>query len=123
MSDNSIADSGVKDGHTGGFYPARRAQVGLGAAALGAILLIFPFGRTGAIAGVILIAIGAVIGSSFERESHSWWYAFAFGAILAVISPAVATISQTYGGLLALIGGTLILVATVIAFPTGDEAP
>lgn len=107
----------------GAFNPVRRAQVGLGLAGIGALLLIFPFGNTGAIVGVVLIAIGAVLGSSFERKSHGWWYPFIFGSVLAVTSPAVAQIGATMGGLFALIGSTLVLVSVAIAFPVGDEAP
>ena len=123
MPENSLTSSDVEENSSGGFGPVRRAQVGLGIAAVGAVLLIFPFGRTGAIAGVIMIAIGAVLGSSFERKSHGWWFAFIFGAVLSVTSPGLAQISTSYGGLFALIGGTLVLVSAIIAFPVGDEAP
>lgn len=123
VPENSLTSSNVEENSSGGFNPVRRAQVGLGIAALGAVLLIFPFGKTSAIAGVIMIAAGAVIGSSFERKSHGWWFAFIAGAVLSVTSPGLAQISTTYGGVFALIGGTLILVSAVIAFPVGDEAP
>ncbi len=123
MPENSLTSSNVEDGSSSGFGPVRRAQVGLGVAGVGAVLLIFPFGNTGAIAGVIMIAVGAVVGSTFDRKSHAWWFVFIAGAIMSVTSPGIAQISATLGGLLALIGSTLVLVSVVIAFPVGDEAP
>lgn len=101
----------------------RRAQVGLGAAGLGALFLVFPFGKALNIAGLVLVVSGAVLGTSFERKSHVWWGLFMAGAILCLLSPFIAVAAESLGGMLAVIGGTLILVSVVLAFPVHGEAP
>lgn len=105
------------------FTPVRRAQIGLGLAGLGAFLTIFPFGIVLAYFGLILIATGAVVASSFQRKNHIWWWMLVLSSLLALLAPVIAVGSQKAGGLLALLAGVLILVTVVYALPTGNEAP
>ncbi len=105
------------------FTPVRRAQVGLGLAGFGAFLTIFPFGIVLAYFGLVLVATGAVVASSFQRKNHVWWWMLVLSSLLSLLAPVIATGSQKTGGLLALLAGVLIIVTVVYALPTGNEAP
>jgi hypothetical protein len=97
----------------------RITRAGILIASLGALLVIFnPFG--GAVVGLVLTAVGALIaarGGLGER----WYWALALGAILVVLSRLIAEGSETIGGWLAVIGVLCILVAASLGYPLASD--
>lgn len=97
----------------------RITRAGILIAALGALLVIFnPFG--GAIVGLVLTAVGALIAAR-GGLGRRWYWVLAAGAILVVLSRLFAESSEVLGGWMAVIGVVFILVAASLGYPLASD--
>ncbi len=95
-------------------------RAGLGAAALAAILvLVGAFSdafRVGCL--VAIAAVAALSYAELRRPGGGWWTLLAAGAALSVAGAANAQAADTAGGIVAVIGATLVIIGAAIGFPT-----
>jgi hypothetical protein len=97
----------------------RITRAGILIASLGALLVIFnPF--SGAIVGLVLAAVGALIAAR-GGLGHRWFSLLALGAIFVVLSRLIAEDTETLGGWLAVIGVVCILVAASLGYPLASD--
>lgn len=54
------------------------------------------------------------------RVGSGWWDIMAIGLAVSVVGAIVAQVAETPGGIVAVVGAALILVAATIGFPPGD---
>ena len=55
-----------------------------------------------------------------RRPGGGWWILLATGAALSIAGAAVAELNDAVGGLLAVTGGALVVIAATIGFPADD---
>lgn len=98
--------------------PARLAlQAVLALAAAGALIVLLGlFGTAASIAGVVMIVLGTVLAAP-RAPLGDWWGLLALGAGISVGAAVVQLGSETLGGLLAVLGGVLVLVGVALGFP------
>jgi hypothetical protein len=73
---------------------------------------------------VAIVAAAAATASERDRPGGGWWTLFAIGAALSAIGAALAIVVQeaeTEGGLVALGGAALVVIAATIGFPLGER--
>ena len=66
--------------------------------------------------GIVALAAVLTIGER-RRAGGGWWTVFAVGAGLSIVGAAVAELNDTTGGLIAVIGGGLVVIGATIGFP------
>jgi hypothetical protein len=71
--------------------------------------------------GVMALAALVTAGER-RRPGGGWWVLLGAGAGLSIVGAAVAELSDTVGGLLAVTGGALVVIAATIGFPADDAA-
>jgi hypothetical protein len=97
----------------------RVTRAGLLIASLGALMVVFdPFG--GAIVGLVLAGIGAVVAAR-GGLGQRWYWAVAIGAAVVILSRLVAEGAETIGGWLAVIGAICILVGASLGYPLASD--
>ena len=69
--------------------------------------------------GVIALAALATAGER-RRQGGGWWALLAVGALVSIAGAGVAELNDTIGGLLAVAGGALVVIAATIGFPVDD---
>jgi hypothetical protein len=91
------------------------------AAAGAAVILLRLFGDTASFAGVIAIIAGTVLSAPYapppDAPGRGWWMMLAIGATITTVAAAFTLISDTIGGLLAVLGCVLVAIAVALAFP------
>lgn len=101
--------------------PKARLRAILLAAGLGALLVLVDLLGTGAAAaGAALMAIGALLSypaSPRSPDGVNWWALLASGAALAVVGVPLGLLLEAPGGLLAGLGGALVVVAVALGLP------
>ena len=80
---------------------------------------IFSTGVRWACLGVIVV-IAALTSSERRRPGSGWWDIYVAGTGVAVLGALLAGADETVGGIVAIIGGAILLVACVIGFPPGE---
>jgi uncharacterized membrane protein YhaH (DUF805 family) len=66
---------------------------------------------------VVIAAATVAAGPARATGEGGWWWLLAGGAALSILGAIVAQPSATLGGLMALIGGLLVIGAAAIGFP------
>jgi hypothetical protein len=94
---------------------ARVAQIGLLAAAAGALMVVFGLWPT---VGLVLTVAGAVLTARFGF-GRGWYTTVAVGAAFEVIGRILANSHQSLGGWLAVLASVVILVGVSLGYPTG----
>jgi len=69
--------------------------------------------------GVIVVA---TLWTSPERRrtGGGWWMILGAGALLSVAGAGIAELTDTVGGILAVIGGALVVIGATVGFPVDD---
>jgi hypothetical protein len=107
----------------------RSLQIVLVAAAIGAVIILLGvFGVVASVIGLVMIVGGTVLSAPSAppagQPGRGWWTMLAAGAGISLLGALVALIADTPGGLLAAVGGVLVVVAVTLGFPlSGDRAP
>jgi hypothetical protein len=104
----------------------RRLNVPLALAGAGAVLVLLPFlGNLLQLIGVVAIVIGVVFTAPPPADRRGpevagvpWWRLLAAGAVLSVIALPLSLLLDTIGGLLAGVGGALVLIGVVFGYPS-----
>lgn len=69
---------------------------------------------------VVLAAVLMVTSGERRRAGSGWWDVMALGLAVSVVGAVLAQVAETSGGIVAVIGAALILVAATIGFPPGE---
>ena len=107
--------------------PLRRLQLVLLVAALaaGAIMAgVFPTGIQ-LVCLALIVGAAAITAGERTRSGGGWWILLAAGALCSVLGAALAEASEaaeTVGGLIAIAGSALVLIAAAVGFPLGYSA-
>jgi hypothetical protein len=97
-------------------------------AAAGAVLLLLSFlGTTVGLIGVVAIVVATVLTAPApdapgpQVAGVRWWRVLATGAVISVVGLPLSLLTGTVGGLLAAIGGALVVVAVAFGFPAPSD--
>jgi hypothetical protein len=67
---------------------------------------------------VAVIALATLVtAGERRRQGGGWWLLLAVGAALSIAGAGLAELNDTLGGLLAVSGGALVVIAATIGFP------
>lgn len=102
--------------------PRARLRAALLIAGIGAIVLLVDlFGTAGAAVGAALMALGTLLSAPASprpgETAGNWWGLLAAGAALAVVGVPLELWLETPGGLLAGLGGVLVVVGVALGLP------
>lgn len=98
----------------------RIALVVAGVAAF--VVVIGLFGTGFRIACLVLIALATLVALPLRpSDGGGWWWILAGGAVGSIAGAIIAQPSATLGGVIALLGGLVVMSAAAIGFPTQGE--
>jgi hypothetical protein len=105
----------------------RTLQISLLLAAVGAaVILLRLFGDVASFAGIFAIIAGTVLAAPYApppgAPGRGWWTMLAAGAVITTISAGVSFAAETAGGLGALVGCVLVVIAVALGFPASSRA-
>jgi hypothetical protein len=91
-------------------------------AAVGALVILLRlFGDVASFAGVVAILAGVVLSAPYapppEAPGRGWWTMLATGAGITTAAAALTVVAETVGGLLAVLGCVLVVIAVALGFP------
>ena len=97
----------------------RALQLALVAAALAAgAILVSLFGDAVQLVCLGVIVVATILTAPMRGlEGGGWWSLLAVGALASVAGAALAELTETVGGLVAVLGGVLVVVGATIGFP------
>lgn len=98
----------------------RLIQLALLLAAAGAVVILLGVLGTGAdVAGLAAIVVGTVLTApAGRREGNGWWSLLAAGSVLSVLGALLSLATDSVGGLVALIGGIVVITGAAFGFPS-----
>ena len=69
-----------------------------------------------------VVALAALITAPERRRAGGgWWTLLGAGAALSIAGAGLAELNDTVGGLVAVTGGALVVIAATIGFPVDDS--
>ncbi|MDQ3571610.1 MAG: hypothetical protein M3383_01970 [Actinomycetota bacterium] len=71
----------------------------------------------------VIVAATLLTSTERRREGGGWWTILGVGAIVSVAGAASAPLTDTIGGILAVIGGALVVIGATVGFPADEGAP
>jgi hypothetical protein len=97
-------------------FSLRFALVAAAAAAVAVLTGLFSDPVRYVCLGVVVLA---TLATATERHRHGggWWSLLAVGAALSIAGAGLAELNDTVGGLFAVVGGALVVIAATIGFP------
>jgi hypothetical protein len=100
----------------------RVLRVSLLLAAIGAaVILLRVFGETASFAGLAAIIAGTVLAAPYapppDAPGRGWWTLLAGGAVITLVAAGLHFLSETAGGLLAVLGCVLVVIGVALGFP------
>jgi hypothetical protein len=100
----------------------RTLQLSLLLAAAGALVVLLRlFGDVASFAGVAAMIAGTVLSAPYapppEEPGRGWWTMLAAGTAITTVAGALSLLSDTVGGLLAVLGCVLVTIAVALGFP------
>lgn len=95
-------------------------RIGLLVAGAGAVVILLGILGTAAdVAGLAAIVLGTVLTApAGRRPGNGWWSLLAVGAILSVLGALLALATDSVGGLVALLGGIVVVTGAAFGFPS-----
>jgi hypothetical protein len=69
--------------------------------------------------GVMALAAVATAGER-RRAGGGWWTILGAGTLLSAAGAGLAELNDTLGGLVAVVGGALVVIAVTIGFPVDE---
>jgi hypothetical protein len=95
------------------------------AAAGAAVVLLRPFGDVASFAGLAPIVAGTVLAAPYaptsDAQGRGWWTMLASGAAITLLAAGLSLLTETVGGLLAVLGCVLVAIAVALGFPVGER--
>lgn len=70
----------------------------------------------------LIVAAALLCAGERRRPGGGWWLILGVGTGLSVAGAALAEASETAGGLVAVIGGALVVIGATVGFPAGDNS-
>ncbi len=67
-----------------------------------------------------LAAVAVYTSPERRRAGSGWWAIFVVGLGISILAGLLAGAAETVGGILALVGGALVIIASAIGFPPGE---
>ena len=93
----------------------------LAAAAAALAILVSLFGDPVRIGCLVVIVLATIVTAPQRRvRGGGWWSLLAAGAFASVAGFGLAELTETVGGLVAVVGGALVVVASTIGFPLSE---
>jgi hypothetical protein len=68
----------------------------------------------------LIVVIAALTSSERRRPGSGWWDIYVAGAGVAILGALLAGADETVGGIVAIVGGAMLLVACAVGFPPGE---
>jgi hypothetical protein len=104
----------------------RVLQLSLLLAAVGALVILLRlFGETASFAGLVAIIAGTVFSAPYapppDAPGRGWWTMLAGGAAITLAAAGLSLLSDTAGGLLAVLGCVLVAIAVALGFPAARD--
>jgi len=100
----------------------RLQQAALAAAVIAALAILVGF--LGDVAAAVCLGVivlcALVTAPARKQQGGGWWNMLALGALIFLIGAGLSLATDTVGGLVAALGGVLVVVAATIGFPTGE---
>ena len=105
----------------------RTLQLSLLLAAAGALVILLRlFGDTASFVGLVAILAGVVLSAPYApppgTAGRGWWTMLASGAVVAIAGGLLSLITETAGGLLAVLGCVMVAIAVALGFPASRAA-
>ena len=97
----------------------RLALVAAAVAAVAVLTGVFSDPVRYACLGVVTLAT-LVTAPERRRTGGGWWTLLGVGAVLSLVGSGLAELNDTVGGLFAVVGGALVVIAATIGFPVED---
>ena len=83
------------------------------------VVLLGVLGTAADIIGLGAIVLGTILTAPIgRREGNGWWSLLAAGALLSVLGALLALATDSVGGLIALLGGIVVITGAAFGFPT-----
>ena len=101
----------------------RALQIALVLAAIAAlIVLVGLFGTVPSVIALgVMVVVTVVTAPAMRGRGGGWWILLAIGTVLSVGGALLAQVANTLGGLVAVIGGVLVVIAAAVGFPAESE--
>ena len=98
----------------------RLTRVALLIAGAGAVVILLGvLGTAAGIAGLAAIVIGTVLTApAGRRPGNGWWSLLAVGMVLSLLGALLALAADSVGGLVALVGGIVVVTGVAFGFPS-----
>lgn len=112
-------------------HSTRRMDDGLSQSALRTALVLASLAAVVILAGLfsevvrfvcvaVILLAAAVTAGERSRQGGGWWSVLGAGAALSAIGAGIAQLQDSIGGLIAVIGCVLVVIASVIGFPADE---
>ncbi|MFL5871085.1 MAG: hypothetical protein ACJ75R_08380 [Solirubrobacterales bacterium] len=100
----------------------RALQLTLLVVAAAAIVVMADLFATGVRLGCLALVVAGTWLTADQRHGRGggWWILLAIGAALSVLGLAISWPADTAGGIVAVVGAALVLIAATIGFPIAD---
>lgn len=98
----------------------RLTQAALLLAGAGAVVILLGIlGTAAGVAGLVAIVLGTILTApAGRRPGNGWWSLLATGAVLSILGALLALAADSVGGLVALIGGIVVITGAAFGFPS-----
>lgn len=99
-------------------------QLVLALAGAAALVIMFDlFSADARLAWIAVIMLAAALTAGERRlRGGGWWPILALGALISLFGFGLAELSETAGGIAAIVGAALVAIATTIGFPLGTPS-
>ena len=105
----------------------RSLQLSLLLAAAGALVILLRlFGDVASFAGVFAILAGTVLAAPYApppgAPGRGWWTMLGAGAVITTLAAGLTFLTETAGGLAAVLGCVLVAIAVALGFPASASS-